>query len=100
MQYLYPVWFFFGAIFAYLGYVHWRQSNEGIRPFYTRGMEQGEGSSETASALSGFVKDFNKYLEMINATNKALNRNASVAYFVAAAVSVLALFLSTIRIGG
>lgn len=98
MQYLYPVWFFFAAVFSYLGYAHWRQSTTSVRPFYTRGMEEGKtGNSEAASLLADFLRDFNKYLEMLNASAKATNRNAAVGYFVAAAVSVLALFLSSVR---
>ncbi|HSR48164.1 MAG TPA: hypothetical protein VLL77_09300 [Anaerolineales bacterium] len=97
MQYLYPVWFFFAAVFSYLAYVHWRQSNTTIRHFFTRGLEDSKAQDpETFSVLAKFIADFNKYLEMVNASNKTMNRNAAVGYFVAAAVSVLALFLSAI----
>ena len=43
MQYLYPIWFFFAAVFSYFAYVHWRQSNASIRPFTARGVEEGKG---------------------------------------------------------
>lgn len=80
-----------------MAYVHWRQSNSLIRPFFARGLEETMSKDrETISALTKFIADFNKYLEMVNASNKTMNRNAAVGYFVAAAVSVLALFLSAI----
>jgi len=97
MQYLYPVWFFFAAVFSYFAYVHWRQSNMSIRPFTARGLEEGKGKgSEAALLIAEFVRDFNKYLETANETNRNTNRNATIMYFVAVVVSVIALFLSVL----
>jgi hypothetical protein len=95
MQYLYPVWFFFAAIFSYFAYVHWRLSSSTIRPFRARGLEEGKAKGSEASGLIGeFVRDFNSYLETVNGLNRGMNRNAMVAFFVAAVASVIALFLS------
>ncbi|HET7009289.1 MAG TPA: hypothetical protein VFI11_00815 [Anaerolineales bacterium] len=99
MQYLYPVWFFFAAVFSYFAYVHWRLSSTAIRPFKTRGVEEGK-ASEASALISEFVHDFNSYLETVNGQNRAMNRNATVGFFVAAVVSIIALFLSAPRIGG
>jgi len=97
MAYLYPVWFFFAAVFSYFAYVHWRQSNVSIRPFMSRGLEDAKGKASEAGSLIGeFVRDFNKYLETANSMNRNMNRNATVAYFVAAVVSVIALFMSVL----
>ena len=97
MQYLYPVWFFFAAVFSYFAYVHWRQSNMSIRPFTSRGLEEGKGKgSEAPPLIAEFVRDFNKYLETANETNRNMNRNATIMYFVAVVVSVIALFLSVL----
>ena len=101
MQYLYPVWFFFAAVFSYFAYVHWRLSNSFIRPFKARGLEEGKAKGSEASGLiTDFVHDFNSYLETVNTLNRSMNRNATVAFFVAAVVSVIALFLSALRISG
>jgi hypothetical protein len=97
MQYLYPIWFFFAAVFSYFAYVHWRQSNVSIRPFTARGLEEGKGKdSEAAPLIAEFVRDFNKYLATANETNRSMNRNATIMYFVAVVVSVLALFMSVL----
>jgi hypothetical protein len=97
MQYLYPVWFFFAAIFSYFAYVHWRLSSTAIRPFKFRGAEEAKGKGSEASTVIGeFVRDFNSYLETANSMNRAMNRNAMIAFFVAAVVSVIALFLSVL----
>lgn len=99
MQYLYPIWFFFAAIFSYFAYVHWRLSATSIRAFKARGLEEGKAKASEASALIGeFVRDFNSYLETVNGLNRGMNRNAMVAFFVAAVVSVIALFLSILPI--
>ena len=94
-SFLYPIWFFFAAVFSYFAYVHWRQSNVSIRPFTSRGIEEAKDkSSEAVSLVGDFVRDFNKYLETVNSMNRNMNRNATVAFFVAAVVSVIALFLT------
>jgi len=99
MAYLYPIWFFFAAVFSYFAYVHWRQSNVSIRPFTSR-LEAGKGkASEVATAVEEFIRDFNKYLDTVNSMNRNMNRNATVGYFVAAVVSVIALFLSVLAPG-
>jgi hypothetical protein len=99
MQYLYPIWFFFAAVFSYFAYVHWRLANTTIRPFKARGLDEGK-ASEASGLISEFVRDFNSYLETVNSLNRGMNRNATVAFFVAAVVSVIALFLSVIRVSG
>jgi hypothetical protein len=101
MQYLYPIWFFFAAVFSYFAYVHWRLSNTAIRPFTARGMEEGKDKvSEAGAPLVEFVRDFNKYLETVNGMNRNMHRNATIGYFVAAVVSVIALFLSILPAAG
>jgi hypothetical protein len=95
MQIFYLVWFLVAAVFSYFAYVHWRQWNSSIRPFTARGLEEGKAKgSDAATLIAEHVRDFNKYLETVNETNRSMNRNATIMYFVAVVVSVVALFLS------
>ena len=93
MIYLYPIWLFFAALFFYFGYVHWRQSNEELRPFQFRERDTNPGGERPAldQANVEFVRDFNNYLEKINSHNRSRNRAAAVGYFVAGVVALISM---------
>jgi len=92
--FLYVLWLLFAAIFFYLGYVSWQQSQEELRPFAIRErdhevrLDAGEGGAQSGEA---FVAEFNAYLEQINAQNSKRLKASAVAYFIAGVLSVISL---------
>lgn len=95
--FLYPLWFLFGSIFAYLAYTHWRYSDTPFRPFYLR---QPTGSEDTTSEVPEqdklarkVVEDLNNYVEKMNGNLSKRNKVAATGYFVAVIVCVVSIFL-------
>ncbi len=95
--FLYPLWFLFGSIFAYLGYIHWRYSDTPFRPFFLR---QPAGSEDMTSEVPEqdklarkIVDDLNNYVEKMNSDLSKRNRVAATGYFVAVIVCVVSIFL-------
>ncbi len=95
--FLYPLWFLFGSIFAYLAYMHWRYADTPFRPFYLR---QASDSEETTAEVPEqdklarkVVEDLNKYVEKMNGNLSKRNRVAATGYFVAVIVCLVSIFL-------
>jgi len=95
--FLYPLWFLFGSIFAYLAYIHWRYSDTPFRPFYLREPSSPEDTTsevpEQDKLARKVVEDLNKYVEKMNGNLSKRNRVAATGYFVAVIVCVVSIFL-------
>lgn len=95
MTYLYPLWLFFSAFFFYMGYISWRQSQQGIRSFNIRKRDQPEPAPETLEeANKVFVEEFNNYLATMNDHNKRRLRASSIGFFIAGVVSMVSMFMA------
>jgi len=92
MIFLYIIWLLFAAVFLYLAYATWQQSQDDLRPFSLRERDReislpktGEGD-QTGEA---FVAEFNSYLEKINSQNRKRLQASAVAYFIAGIISII-----------
>jgi hypothetical protein len=95
--FLYPIWFIFGSIFAYLAFMHWRYSDTPFRPFYLRDQT---GKDETTSEVPEqdklarkVVDDLNNYVGKMNNDLRNRNRLAAIGYFVAVIACIVSIFL-------
>ena len=78
------IWFFFMAVFFYLGYAYWRNSQNEIRQFYIRNRpKEGEEGYESFQPIEEFIQQFNSYLDMVNNNAKTQNILASAGFFCA-----------------
>jgi hypothetical protein len=96
---IFPIWFIFSAVFLYLAYTQYKQSQDPLRPFYMRENRTETVMTEDGKAVEQLtasgVEEFNKYLEMANSRNKKHYTAAAVGYFVASAISLVSMFLMT-----
>lgn len=89
---IYPIWLILAAVFFTFSFQHWRLSSSEVRPFRLR-----EGDT-AAESLSGFVEDWNRYLDQVNTISRNRHRVAMAGYTVAGALALISLFL-TLPIG-
>ena len=96
-NFLYPIWFFFTAIFLYLAYMQYRLSKEPLRTFYMREHATELGESKDGDRVEMLTKDavedFNQYLVMINERNKKHYTASAVGYFVASFLALVSMFI-------
>jgi hypothetical protein len=85
---LYPIWLVLAAVFFTFAFQHWRLSQQPVRPFR---MREGETANQ---ALADFVRDWNQYLEAVNANRLNRDRVAMLGYAVAGALSIVAMFFT------
>jgi hypothetical protein len=92
------IWFFFMAVFFYLGYAYWRNSQNEIRQFYIRNQpKEGEEGYEGFQPIEEFVQQFNSYLDMVNSNAKTQNILASAGFFFGGLASLIAWILGFIE---
>lgn len=95
--FLYPLWFLFGSIFAYLAFMHWRYSDTPFRPFYLREQTSSEDTTaevpEQDKLARKVVEDLNNYVGKMNNDLRKRNRLAAIGYFVAVIVCIVSIFL-------
>ena len=95
--FLYPLWFLFGSIFAYLAFMHWRYSDDPFRPFFLREPKDSEDTTsevpEQDKLARKVVDDLNNYVEKMNDRLRTRNRAAAIGYFIAVIVCVVSIFL-------
>jgi hypothetical protein len=95
--FLYPLWFLFGSIFAYLGYMHWRYSDTPFRPFFLRQPPDSEDMTsevpEQDKLARKVVEDLNNYVEKMNGNLSKRNKVAATGYFAAVIVCLVSIFL-------
>ena len=80
------IWFFFMAVFFYLGIAHFRNSRTELRTFRIRKPADQESDSiadEAATVIEDFVVDFNRYLDILSQNLRTQNLITSIAYFLA-----------------
>lgn len=80
------IWFFFMAVFFYLGIAHYRNARTELRSFRIRKPTEQESASiadEAAIVIREFVVDFNRYLDILSQNLRTQNLITSVAYFLA-----------------
>ncbi len=94
MDFLYPLWLFFSALFFYFAYIHFRQATQDIRQFTIRdrGGNPGEAGRELAKANTEFVTDFNSYLSVVNQHNRNRHRAEAVGFFIAGVTALFSMF--------
>ncbi len=92
------IWFFFMAVFFYLGYAYWRNSQNEIRQFYIRQKpKEGEEGFEAFQLIDEFVTQFNSYLKTVNSNAKSQNILASAGFFFGGLASLIAWILGFIK---
>lgn len=92
------IWFFFMAVFFYLGYAYWRNSQNEIRQFYIRNKPKEDEEGYAAfQPVEEFIEQFNSYLETINSNAKSQNILASAGFFFAGLASLIAWILGFIE---
>ncbi len=90
VQMINVVWFFFAAVFFYLGYAYWNNSKNTIRPFFIRRKpEPDKEPSESFMIMEEFVKEFNSYLETVNNNTKTQNLVSAGGFFFAGLATVI-----------
>lgn len=80
------IWFFFMAVFFYLGIAHFRNSRTELRSFRIRKpaeVQSGTKADEAAIVIEEFVVDFNRYLDIVSQNLRTQNLITSVAYLLA-----------------
>ncbi|NIM93122.1 MAG: hypothetical protein GTO18_05355 [Anaerolineales bacterium] len=95
------IWIFFMAAFFYLAYASWRNSKVTIRPFTIRNGPEDEDEEEVSEAfklVEGFIKDFNKYLEIVNDYMNSQNVNYTLIFFLSGLASFIAFVLGVFGI--
>jgi len=91
------IWFFFMAVFFYLGYAYWRNSQNEIRQFFLRNKpKEGDPGYEAFQSIEEFIQQFNSYLETVNTNTKTQNTLASFGFFFAGLASLIAWILGFI----
>ncbi|MFN2148307.1 MAG: hypothetical protein ACK2T2_07925 [Anaerolineales bacterium] len=91
---IFPIWFILAAIFAYLAYMQWRLSQEGLRTFSFRNRDGQQAEGDPNEPLTReTIQEFNNYLEMINFRNKKHHQSAAIGFFVAVFLSLVSMFL-------
>jgi hypothetical protein len=92
------IWFFFMAVFFYLGYAYWRNSQNEIRHFFIRNKpEEGEEGFSSFQVVEEFIEQFNGYLDMINNNNKTQNMISSAGFFLAGLATLIAWIIGFIE---
>jgi hypothetical protein len=84
------IWFFFAAVFFYLGYAYWNNSKNAIRPFFIRRKpEPDKEPPESFLIMEEFVKEFNSYLETVNNQTKSQNLISAGGFFLAGLATLI-----------
>jgi hypothetical protein len=92
------IWFFFMAVFFYLGYAYWRNSQNEIRRFFIRDKpKEGEEGYSSFQAIEAFIEQFNSYLDTVNNNNKSQNMISSAGFFLAGLASLIAWIIGFIE---
>jgi hypothetical protein len=92
------IWFFFMAVFFYLGYAYWRNSQNEIRLFYIRNRpKEGDEGYESFQPIDEFIQQFNSYLDKVNSNTKTQNILASAGFFFGGLASLIAWILGFIK---
>jgi hypothetical protein len=92
------IWFFFMAVFFYLGYAYWRSSQNELRKFYIRNKpKEDEEGYQAFQVIEEFVEQFNSYLDAVNESAKNNNVVASAGFFFAGLASLIAWILGFIE---
>ncbi|MBN1267739.1 MAG: hypothetical protein JXA25_19770 [Anaerolineales bacterium] len=87
------VWAIFAAVFFYLGYAHWRNAQQTIRPYQMRGTDSGEEVQATNPEVEEYLEGFNKYIDGLNDHFRKHNNASAVGYFVAGITSLISMIL-------
>ena len=95
------VWSIFTSIFLALGIYHWKMAGEGISRFQVGKKQSYPAGIKAQVHLVGidfneFVAKFNSYIDYYNKTSNKQNRTQAIGYWVASAVALVSLILTTV----
>ena len=88
-------WFILAALFAYLGYIHWRWAETPLRPFHIRERDEKEEIEGDIEINAEVINDFNSYLKTLNEQNVGRHRRAATWFFVAVVLAIVSIFLAS-----
>ncbi len=87
------VWAIFAAVFFYLGYAHWRNAQESVRPYQMRGGDSHDQESEMPPEVENYLEGFNQYVTGLNDHFRKHNNSSAVGYFIAGFTSLISMIL-------
>ena len=91
------LWAVFAAVFFYLGYAHWRNAQQTIRPYQMRGAEGSEDNAENMPEIEEYLDGFTKYVDGLNEHFRKHNNASAVGYFIAGFTALISMILFLYR---
>jgi len=85
------VWAVFAAVFFYMGYAHWRNAQQSIRPYQVR--DSSDADPAVKPELEAYLEGFTKYVDGLNDHFKKHNNASAVGFFIAGIASLISMIL-------
>lgn len=86
------IWLVFVIIFAFLAGYHFYQAKQNIRHIENKGMIKTINTAKVG--LVEFIDDFNRYIDVLNKSNKTSNIIAGIGYVAASLTAILSFCIS------